>query len=301
MKIKKKKILLIGKNGFFGKSLKKNLHFHKLKSLGRNDDLQKINLKNFDFIINCAADIYNERKMFNSNTLLVYKILENYINQNSKAKIIHFGTSGEYGNSKLSPSEKHLINPNSVYTGTKAAATMILQSFSREFKIPCVILRTFNVYGPFENQSRLIPFIFRHLILKNKLKIYHGYQDYFYIDDLTNIISKLIKKWNITEYGEIINLGSGKVYKNSRVLRICEKITKLKSNAKIIKKYSQSDHNKYYNYKHKALNIKKKQQLDFKTSTNIYNGIKKYWKKLQKDKDLKTHTMTYKKRFFSKW
>ena len=45
MKVKKKKILIIGKNGFFGKSLKKNLSFHKLKSLGRNDDLKKVNLK----------------------------------------------------------------------------------------------------------------------------------------------------------------------------------------------------------------------------------------------------------------
>lgn len=301
MKVKKKKILIIGKNGFFGKSLKKNLSFHKLKSLGRNDDLKKVNLKNFDFIINCAADIYNEKEMFNSNTLLVYNLLQNYINHKSKAKIIHFGSSGEYGNSKYSPSEKHSLEPNSVYTGTKAAATMLIKAFSKEFKIPSVILRTFNVYGPFENQSRLIPFIFRSLIKKNKLKIYQGYQDYFFIDDLCNIVNQLINKWNIKKFGEILNLGSGKVYKNSEILKICEKITKLKSNVKFIKKFSKSDHNKYYNYKHKHLKIKYKEYLNYKKPINIHKGIRMYWVMLNSDSKLMTHTMTFKKKFFLKW
>lgn len=70
----KKKILIIGKNGFFGRSLEKSLKFHKLKLIGRKDELEKINLKKFDVIINCAADIYNEKKMFYSNTLLVYRL-----------------------------------------------------------------------------------------------------------------------------------------------------------------------------------------------------------------------------------
>ncbi len=301
MKIKKKKILIIGKNGFFGKSLKKKLVNHKLKLLGRKDNLKKINLKKFDYIINCAADIYNEKEMFHSNTLLVYDLLEKYINQKSKAKIIHFGSSGEYGNSKISPSEKNLLKPNSVYTGTKAAATMLLQSFSSEFKIPCLIIRTFTVYGPYENQSRLIPFIFRSLIKKKKLDIYHGYQDYFYIDDLCNIINKIINKWNIKCYGEVLNLGSGKVYKNSEILKICEKITKLKSHVRFIKKFNKSNHNKYYNYEQKPLKIKFKKYLNFYNTTNIQQGIKKYWLKINEDSDLKKHTMTYKKKFFAKW
>ena len=297
----KKKILIIGKNGFFGRSLKYKLSNHTIKLIGRKNDLNKIDLKNFDFIINCAADIYNEREMFKSNTFLVYKLLENYINQKSKAKIIHFGSTGEYGNSKISPSENSLLRPNSVYTGTKAAATMLLQSFSNEFKIPCLILRTFTVYGPYENQSRLIPFIFRSLILKKKLDIYYGYQDYFYIDDLCNIINKIINKWNIKSYGEILNLGSGKVYKNSEILKICEKITKLKSKVRFIKKFSESNHNKYYNYDQKPPRIRFKKYLNFKNITNIEEGIKNYWVKINQDYELKKHTMTYKKKFFVKW
>jgi len=297
----KKKILLIGKNGFFGKSLKKSLKFHNLKLIGRKDELEKINLKKFDVIINCAADIYNEKKMFYSNTLLVYRLLENYLNQKSKAKIIHFGSSGEYGNSKLSPSENQAINPCSIYAGTKAAATMLLQSFSKEFKIKSVILRTGVVYGPYENQSRLLPFIFRHLLLKNKLTIFKGHQDYLYIYDLCKIIDQLVTKWGIKGYGEIINISSGKTYENKQVLKICEKITKIKSKAKVLKSYSQSNHNKYYNYQQKALNTKKMNNLNFKSKTNIKSGILKYWNEIHKNKDLKEHTMNFTKNFFNKW
>jgi nucleoside-diphosphate-sugar epimerase len=73
--------------------------------------------------------------MFFSNTILIYKILKNYLKQQSKAKIIHFGSSGEYGKSDNVISEKNFLNPSSVYAGTKAAGTLILQAFSKQFKI----------------------------------------------------------------------------------------------------------------------------------------------------------------------
>jgi len=49
MRIKKKskikKILLIGKNGFFAKNFIKHLKGHKLYLMGRKDPLKKFNLK----------------------------------------------------------------------------------------------------------------------------------------------------------------------------------------------------------------------------------------------------------------
>ena len=300
-KYNKKKILIIGKNGFFAKSFEKFFKDYDLKLIGREKDLSTINFKSVNIIINCAADIYNENEMFSSNTLLIYKILKNYLKQKSKAKIIHFGSSGEYGKSDNIISEKNLPNPSSVYAGTKAAGTLILQAFSKQFKIPSVILRSFTVYGPFENTSRILPFIFRHLLLNNKLTIYKGYHDYLYIDDLCKMIKKLINNWNIKNYGDIVNIGSGKQYSNKKILKICENITKIKASAKFSQKFNRSSHNKHYNYEIKENNPSKRRGLKLYSKTSLKNGIKKYWKNLLNNDDLRTHTMKYKNKFFTEW
>ena len=297
-KLYKKNILIIGKKGFFARSFKNLLGSHQLTLVSRKQGIKNLNLKKFHFIINCAANIYDEREMFESNTFFVYRMLKQYIDQNSKAKIIHFGTCNEYGPSKHKPSEITPLNPQSIHAGTKAAGSIILSSFSRYFKIPSIILRTYNVYGPFENPSRLISLIFRHLIFKKKLNIYKGYQDYMHIEDLSNIIEKMISSWNKNFFGEIINLGSGTQYSNIQVLKICERVTRIKSDAKIFKHFSKSSHNKKYNYKFKTCDLRKMKKYKFRINTDLQTGIEKYWLNIKKSEKLKKHILFYKKNFF---
>ena len=59
-----KKILLIGANGFFGKNISIKLNkFFQIKKFLRKDNLLSINFSKFDVIINCAAEVYDEKKM----------------------------------------------------------------------------------------------------------------------------------------------------------------------------------------------------------------------------------------------
>ena len=62
MRFKKKKILIIGKNSFFSKNLCTKLKNHKLILIGKKDKLSGISFKNLNLIINCAADVYVEKK-----------------------------------------------------------------------------------------------------------------------------------------------------------------------------------------------------------------------------------------------
>ena len=293
---KKKKILIIGKNSFFSKNICKKLKNHKLIKFGRKDKLSSISFKSLDLIINCAADVYVEKKMFNNNTLLVYKILKKHVNEKSKAKIIHFGTSGEYGKLNKKANENLPPNPNSVYEGTKSAATMLVQSFSRQFKIPSVIIRPYSIYGPFENSSRILPNIFRHFIIKNELTIYDGYHDYYYIDDLVNIILKLLQKWTIKNYGEILNVGSGKQFSNVDILKICEKVVRKKSKAKIVKKFQRKYDNKYW-----YTNTTKINSYKFNQKITLEKGIKKYWNLILVNKNLYHHILNFDNQPHKEW
>lgn len=272
------KIILIGANGFFGKNILDSFSKKKyvIKKVFRNTNLNKINFKNYDYLINAAAEVYNEKKMFKCNTLLVENILKKCIRENKNIKIIHFGSSGEYGALEKKLSEKDLLTPRTVYEGTKAAASMLVKSYSEYFKIKSIIIKPFSVYGLHENPTRLIPNIFRSLMGKQNLKIYNGNHDYVYIKDLILFLKKIISKNLIKKNGEILNFGSGISYSNKQILNFCEKILDRKSNAIFIKKF-----NKVYDKKLWCCNNKYLLN-NFKFKYTIKSGIRDYAKNYQK-------------------
>ena len=172
-----------------------------------------------------------------------------------------------------------VLKPSTTYECTKGAATLLLQGLSQNFQIPCIIFRPYSIYGPMENASRLIPTIFRHFLYNEKLIVYNGYHDFVYIDDISNIIFNICKKWIKTAYGEIINLGTGKQYSNYQVLQLCEKVLKKKSNA-IIRKGFQ----RVYDNPKWLSNASKMKKYNIKLDISLEDGIKKYWKYLVQNK-----------------
>ena len=275
----KQKIVLIGSNGFFGKNI---ISFFKrkysIKKINRKNSIKKINFKNYDIIINAAADVYNENLMFKNNTLLVSDILNKIIKENKNIKLIHFGTSGEYGAVNKKSKESDLIIPRTVYEATKAAASMLVQGYSKKFRITSLIIRPFSIYGLHENKTRIMPNIFRHFLSNQKLNIYDGFHDYVYINDLMLCIYKLISNNRIKNYGEIVNFGSGKQFSNLQILKFCEKAFGRKSKAKYIPGFKKKYDKKIWcsNNSYLLKNFK------FRFKYSLQNGIQEYIKLYRK-------------------
>ena len=290
----KKKILLVGSKGFFGKNI--NKYFKKkfyIKNITRKANINKIKLKNFSYIINCAAEVYNDKKMFKNNTALIDSILKKIIYENKKIKIIHFGSSAEYGNLKFPAKENSLLKPRTVYESTKAASCLLVEGYSRQYDLKSVIIRPFAVYGPHENLTRLIPNIFRHFMFNENLTIYNGFHDFVYINDMIKFIKFIINKNESFYDGKIINFGSGKQYSNFQILKICENIFKKKSKCLLIKKFQRS----YDSLIWKNNNFYLKKKIKFRLKYNIYDGIKSYYNTIKKEKiNIKINSLNLKKR-----
>jgi nucleoside-diphosphate-sugar epimerase len=75
---------------------------------------------------------------------------------------LHTGSSSEYGYKDHPPSEDELVEPNSHYAITKAAATHYCQWAARERNLNAITVRLYSIYGPFEEPTRLIPTLIRH-------------------------------------------------------------------------------------------------------------------------------------------
>jgi UDP-glucose 4-epimerase len=67
------------------------------------------------------------------------------------------GSSSEYGLKDHAPTEDEVLEPNSDYAVTKAAATLYCSHVGRQSGANITTLRLYSTYGPWEEPSRLVP------------------------------------------------------------------------------------------------------------------------------------------------
>ncbi|MBV8749515.1 MAG: NAD-dependent epimerase/dehydratase family protein, partial [Candidatus Eremiobacteraeota bacterium] len=70
-------------------------------------------------------------------------------------RLVHAGTSSEYGVKDHPPDEDEATEPNSLYAVTKAAASAYVRLAGRTGPLHTTVLRLYSVYGPFEEPTRL--------------------------------------------------------------------------------------------------------------------------------------------------
>ncbi|MDA3788615.1 MAG: NAD(P)-dependent oxidoreductase [Desulfobacula sp.] len=119
-------------------------------------------------------------------------------------RFFYAGTCSEYGfvNPPVLLSEKHMIEPLSLYGAAKSAAAIYGFALAQQLNIPFINLRLFGVYGPGEGQQRLLPYLVRKLLNAQPVKLTGGEQvrDLLYIDDVVEAFvaagqSKMIEKY----------------------------------------------------------------------------------------------------------
>lgn len=138
---------------------------------------------------------------------------------------IHTGTCEVYGDGPTPFQEGQSINPTSPYAISKACGEFFCQMYQRLYQYPVVMLRLSTVYGPGQNQEKLIPSIILACLKKGRIEVSSGKQerDFTYIEDIVDgfIRASTIRK----SIGQVINLGCEKGYSiKSIVNRIVKKI-----------------------------------------------------------------------------
>tara|TARA_A100001011_G_C14321289_1_gene850804 strand:- start:4833 stop:5744 length:912 start_codon:yes stop_codon:yes gene_type:complete len=235
----KRKILIPGGTGFIGYHLcnfciKKGWIVHSLSKSRpkKNRKLEKVKyilcdirdkkkLKKrldyyYDYIVNLSGYVDHSNK--NSIKKIHFGGYKNLIlnfKLNEPKKFIQIGSSIEYGKIK-SPQKEIQIknkNTNSNYGNAKLSSTLHLLDFSKKNNFPGTIIRLYLVYGPNQDENRVIPFVIKNSIKNKKFNCSSGIQfrDFTYIDDVIQAIYKSLNSKRSN--GELINVGFGKPYK----------------------------------------------------------------------------------------
>ncbi len=145
-------------------------------------------------------------------------------------QFVFASSSSVYGNQNKTPfSEIDPVNePISPYAATKKAGEMLCHTYSHLFKINCICLRFFTVYGP-QGRPDMAPYIFTKAILQGqaikKFGSGENKRDYTYVDD---IVSGVVASLELNRQFEIINLGNSQPISLNEFIVTLEKVTGLK-------------------------------------------------------------------------
>lgn len=234
-------------------------------------------IRDHDCIFHLAARIHvDESIKYPLNTLEVnffgtYNILESVTH--FKSRLIYASSCEVYGAplNKLPIQEDSELRPHSPYAASKAAADRLCFSYFTTYGTNVVIVRPFNVFGPFQKKGTggaVIP-IFVDLASRNQPLIVYGNgnqkRDFMYIDDLVRAYDLVYSNPELK--GQVINFGTGK---ETKIIDIAEYIAK-KFHVKTVHKKARLGEVSRF-----RADITKAKKLGFKPSVDIWSGIDKY-------------------------
>lgn len=279
------KDLLTGSNtGFIGRHLAKKLKKNRSKlNLLRQDEWQQLDkiLKLFspDRIFHLAS-FGNHSFQKNLEQTLDVNIFKTFqlLNASKGLKISSFvllGSSSEYGKKNEPMKETDLLEPDTFYGASKAAATLLAKVWAKNFKLPVVIIRPFSIYGPGEADHRFIPTVIRSCLLKEPMDLDpSAVHDWLYVSDLIDGILLLSDKASFLK-AQIINLGSGIQTTNKEIVETIEMICGKKANIRNIGKTRSYDKVTW------VADISLAKSLGWKPKTNLFKGLAKTVKRYE--------------------
>ena len=173
-----------------------------------------------DAVVNFAAESFVDRSINDANPFLVSNIRGTFtildIITKQKKRMIQISTDEVFGSlPKGSADEQTKFNPSSPYAATKAAAELLINSFSITHNSDVVITRCTNNYGPRQFPEKLIP---KTIILakqERSIPIYgngKNLRDWIFVDEHCNAVYEILingkagQAYNISANNEISNV-----------------------------------------------------------------------------------------------
>ncbi len=172
--------------------------------------------KEVDVVMHFAAQTHVDNSFGNSllfthnNVYGTHVLLECVKNAPRKIKkFIHVSTDEVYGDAHEQATEEYVLEPSNPYAATKAGAEFIARSYLKSFKVPVIITRGNNVYGPYQYPEKLIAKFIKQCLAGEEMTV-HGQgmtrRNFLYVEDVARAFELILEQGSI---GEIYNIGGG--------------------------------------------------------------------------------------------
>jgi len=187
----------------------------------RNAALVESLVQRADAVVHFAAETHITRSIYDNYQFFQTDVLGTQVVANAVLKyqdqverFIHISTSEVYGTALTDKmSEEHPLLPMSPYASAKAGADRLVYSYWATYRIPAVIVRPFNNYGPRQHLEKMMPRFITSCLLDEPLTV-HGdgsaRRDWLHVDDTCRALDLLLHCERSEVVGKVLNLGSGR-------------------------------------------------------------------------------------------
>ncbi len=179
-----------------------------------------------DAIVHFAAESHVDRSILSPEPVIqtnfrgTFTLLE-AARRRGIGRFLHVSTDEVYGSLEppLAATEEFPLNPSSPYSASKAGSDLLARSYFVTFRLPVVVTRASNNYGPYQFPEKLIPLMVANALEDRPLPVYgDGMQirDWLHVEDHCRGILAALGKGRD---GEIYNIGGNRALPNSEVVR----------------------------------------------------------------------------------
>ncbi|KAJ1351651.1 hypothetical protein KIN20_033007 [Parelaphostrongylus tenuis] len=225
-------------------------------------------------------DSYTDRiGTIHDNIISTTSLLECIVNRNYKEvqKLVHISTDEVYGDSSddtVPKTENSLLNPTNPYAASKAACEMVIRSYGHSYRLPYVIVRMNNVYGPRQACTKLIP-KFTKLALEGKPYPLMGdglhKRSWMYVEDCSDAIKRVAECGGL---GEVYNIGTEFEITNLELTgKIHEIVGKLKKREKSSPSFMPILDRPYHDRRYHIDFSKIKKEMGWQCTTPFESGL----------------------------
>ena len=178
-----------------------------------------------DAIVHFAAESHVDRSILSPEPVIQtnfrgsFTMLEAARRRGVK-RFVHVSTDEVYGSlaAPLEATEEFPLNASSPYSASKAGSDLLARSYFVTYKLPVLITRASNNYGPYHFPEKLIPLMITNALEDHRLPVYGDGQqvrDWLYVDDHCRGIMAVLEKGR---EGEIYNIGGNRSLPNLDVV-----------------------------------------------------------------------------------
>ena len=185
-----------------------------------------------DAIVHFAAESHVDRSIlspepvFETNLRGTFTLLE-AARRRRVQRFLHVSTDEVYGSipEPYAADESYPLRPASPYSASKAGSDLLALSYFTTYRLPVVVTRASNNYGPSQFPVKLIPVMISNALEGKPLPVYGdgmNVRDWLYVDDHCRAILAALEKGR---EGEVYNIGGNCSLPNIEVVRKILKAT----------------------------------------------------------------------------
>ena len=188
-------------------------------------------MQGVDAVVNFAAASHVDRSLIEPDEFIrtdvfgVFTLLE-AVRELRVPRLLHISTDEVYGSVERGSSrEDDPLRPSNPYSASKAGGDLLARAYWQTHRVPVVITRSSNNFGPYQYPEKVIPLFITNAIDEEALPLYgdgRNVRDWLYVLDNCAALDLVLRRGR---EGEVYNIGGGHEVENLVLTREILRLT----------------------------------------------------------------------------